>query len=129
VRFAHDRGIVHGRLNSQAIVIGAKGEVLVTRWRIPRRGEEAGSPADDIYSLGVLLEKLGDKTLAPIIDHATRPEEGERHASVEELRDDVARFLDVRPAESPLQRYRLLLWLFAAFFAIRLLQSIAASLK
>lgn len=71
--YAHSRGVVHGDLKPDNIMIGRYGEVLVLDWGIARRVDEPGeaggtegyrapeqgdglaSPASDVYSLGAIL--------------------------------------------------------------------------
>jgi len=108
VAFAHSRGVVHGDLKPDNIMIGAFGEVLTMDWGVPgvvagTRGymapETTAGPAVDIYSLGAILRDLagGQETraaLTAIIARAMARNPDSRYASALELRDEVARYVD-----------------------------------
>ena len=68
------------------------------------RGEPVGT-AGDVYSLGVILRELLEgesvnQDIAAAVDKATHPEAGKRYSSVEQLSDDIGRFLAGYPVSA-----------------------------
>jgi serine/threonine protein kinase len=63
--FAHTRGITHGGLKAEDVILGDFGEVYVTNWRLPRTpgSLQSADPHDDIAALGRLLFEIA--TLEP----------------------------------------------------------------
>jgi serine/threonine protein kinase len=123
VAFADSRGVVHGDLKPENIMIGAFGEALVLDWGVAalaRRGSIAGTRGfvapeqaagaamdarSDIFSLGAILREIsaGEPTcpaLASIRAKAMAEWPQDRYASALELSAEIARYLDGEPVNA-----------------------------
>jgi serine/threonine protein kinase len=121
VSFAHAGGIVHCDLKPENVMLGDFGEVLVMDWGVARaigaseaiivgtRGfmapeQEQGATVDastDVFALGAMLRSILPsnlpRPLAAICAKASAIEKADRYATVRELANDIANWLDDRP--------------------------------
>jgi serine/threonine-protein kinase len=121
VSFAHANGIVHCDLKPENVMLGDFGEVLVMDWGVAResgasdaliagtRGfmspeQEQGAAIDastDVYALGAMLRAIlpsnVPRSLGAICAKASAPEKADRYASVRDMANDIANWLDGHP--------------------------------
>lgn len=128
VAFAHSRGILHRDLKPGNVMVGEFGEALVLDWGIaanlhrtePR--EAAGTPGFmapeqaledaaidarvDVFGLGAILRDILRATgplprpLAAVIARATAADPSSRYDGVQDLAQDVRRWLDSEPVSA-----------------------------
>jgi len=121
VSFAHARGIVHCDLKPENVMLGDFGEVLVMDWGVARetgareamiggtRGfmapeQEQGAIVDastDVFALGAMLRATLPsnlpRPLAAICAKASADAKTDRYATVRDLANDIANWLDDQP--------------------------------
>jgi serine/threonine-protein kinase len=121
VSFAHANGIVHCDLKPENVMLGDFGEVLVMDWGVAResgandsliagtRGfmapeQEEGAIVDasmDVFALGAMLRAILPsnlpRPLAAICAKASATEKVNRYATVRELANDIANWLENQP--------------------------------
>lgn len=127
ISFAHAKGIVHGDLKPENIMVGPFGEVLVMDWGVaavvtaagPGDGlvagtpgfmapeQAAGAPVDlraDVYGLGALLQAVAPqpmpRRLAAIVARAMASAPAERYQSAAALAADLTRHRDGERVEA-----------------------------
>jgi serine/threonine protein kinase len=153
VAFAHARGVAHGDLKPDNIMIGSFGEALVMDWGVAAIAQQPGvvagtrgymapereiTPLGDIYALGAILRDLseGRGPLLSIAGRAMAENPASRYASAIELRDEVGRFLDGEPVKAHREslterasrlfdRHRVAILLVAAYLVARMMVLIA----
>jgi serine/threonine protein kinase len=138
IDYAHSQGVVHADIKPSNIIIDPRHGVKLLDFGIagligaegPASGFRAATPmfaspqqtahapastADDIYSLGVLLQVLAgdqpgfDSELAAIVAKARAPEPEGRYASAKDIADDIGRWRRLEPVSAlPARRPRTL---------------------
>ncbi len=104
VQHGHQKGVVHGGLAPERIIVDAAGRPKVAAFGVSRVLAPARDVRDDVRALGDVLRSLlgqpprGD--LAAIVETALEDDESQRYASANALAADLRRYLEHRPIEA-----------------------------
>jgi formylglycine-generating enzyme required for sulfatase activity len=98
VAYAHDRGVAHGSLTPERILVGEFGETCVTGWGLA----PDATPARDVDAVGrLLLALLAGRASAPrellaIAREATSADPGARYATMADFASDLRAWIEQR---------------------------------
>lgn len=104
IAYAHSRGVTHGSLAPERLIVGDFGETYVAGWGAASREQGAAAPSADVEAAGALLRALladGAGAAAPpalvaIARKATARDRAARYPTMAEMAADLRAYLEHR---------------------------------